>query len=72
LSKLNNITEQLKNFRIVPVIVIHKAEDAALLADTLLKGGLPCAEITFRTAAALDAIRIMAQRKDLLVGAGTV
>lgn len=72
LSKLNNITEQLKNFRIVPVIVIHKAEDATLLADTLLKGGLPCAEITFRTAAALGAIRIMTQRKDLLVGAGTV
>ena len=42
------------------------------LADTLIEGGLPCAEITFRTAAAIDAMRIMAQRKDILVGAGTV
>lgn len=69
---MNNITEQLKIFRIVPVIVIHKAEDATLLADTLLKGGLACAEITFRTAAAPDAIRIMSQRENILVGAGTV
>jgi 2-dehydro-3-deoxyphosphogluconate aldolase/(4S)-4-hydroxy-2-oxoglutarate aldolase len=42
------------------------------LADTLIKGGLPCAEITFRTSAAVDAMRIMAQRGDILVGAGTV
>jgi len=58
--------------RVVPVVAIQKAEDALPLADALLEGGLPCAEITFRTAAALDAMRLMARREDILVGAGTV
>lgn len=58
--------------RVIPVVAIENAQDAAQLADTLIEGGLPCAEITFRTAAAVDAMRIMAQRGDILVGAGTV
>ena len=58
--------------RIIPVVAIQDANDSVQLADTLIEGGLPCAEITFRTAAAIDAIRIMAQRGDILVGAGTV
>ena len=58
--------------RVIPVVAIENAQDAAQLADTLIAGGLPCAEITFRTAAAIDAMRIMAQRGDILVGAGTV
>ena len=58
--------------RIIPVVSIQDAKDSEQLADTLIEGGLPCAEITFRTAAAIHAIRIMAQRGDILVGAGTV
>lgn len=64
--------EQFKRMRVVPVVAIENARDAMPLADTLIKGGLPCAEITFRTAAAIDAMRIMARRGDILVGAGTV
>ncbi len=69
---MNRIFESLKTYRIIPVIVIHQAEHADPLAATLLRGGLPCAEITLRTPAAVDAIRTMSQRTQLLVGAGTV
>jgi len=58
--------------RVVPVVAMQNAEDTMRLADALIEGGLPCAEITFRTAAAVDAMRIMARRGDILVGAGTV
>ncbi len=57
---------------LVPVVVLEDAADAGLLADALVAGGLPVAEVTFRTAAAADAIRVMADRGDVLVGAGTV
>ena len=64
---------QLQTLRIVPVIVIDDANQAGQLADALVEGGLPCAEVTFRTAAAAEAIRRMrAQRPEMLVGAGTV
>lgn len=66
------ILDQFKKMKVIPVVAIENAGDAANLADALLEGGLPCAEITFRTAAAIDAMRIMAQRGDILVGAGTV
>jgi 2-dehydro-3-deoxyphosphogluconate aldolase / (4S)-4-hydroxy-2-oxoglutarate aldolase len=57
----------------VPVIVIDSAEAALPLADALLEGGLPLAEITFRTPAAAEAIRrLVRQRPELLVGAGTL
>lgn len=58
--------------RIVPVVVLDDAADAGPLAAALVTGGLPVAEVTFRTAAAIDAIRAMADRGDMLVGAGTV
>lgn len=58
--------------RIVPVVVLDDAADAGPLAAALVTGGLPVAEVTFRTAAAADAIRVMAERGDMLVGAGTV
>ena len=58
--------------RIIPVIAIQKSELANPLADALLEGGLSCAEITFRTAAAKSVIKILAERGDMLVGAGTV
>jgi 2-dehydro-3-deoxyphosphogluconate aldolase/(4S)-4-hydroxy-2-oxoglutarate aldolase len=69
---MNPILEQFEKMGVIPVVAIQDAQDAMQLADTLMEGGLPCAEITFRTAAAIDAMRIMADRKDILVGAGTV
>ena len=68
-----DIFEDIAAHRVVPVIVIENAEDALPLADALLDGGLPVAEITVRTDAAVDAIRLIARhRPDMMVGAGTV
>ena len=70
---MNKIVEELGKIGIVPVIAIDDAADAALLAKALMAGGLPCAEITFRTAAAEESIRLMAEAcPDMLIGAGTV
>ena len=70
---MNKILQQLENVGLVPVVAIEQAEDAPKLGRALLAGGLPCAEITFRTAAAAEAIRLMATEcPDMLVGAGTV
>jgi 2-dehydro-3-deoxyphosphogluconate aldolase/(4S)-4-hydroxy-2-oxoglutarate aldolase len=62
----------LARVRLVPVITIHDAAQAEPLAEALKAGGLPCAEVTLRTDVAEDAIRIMSQDPDMLVGAGTV
>lgn len=69
---MSEILQQFEKMRVVPVVAIQNAEDSMQLADALIEGGLPCAEITFRTTAAVDAMRIMAKRSDILVGAGTV
>ena len=70
---MHQITEQLKLARIVPVVVLQDAADAKPLAKALCDGGLPCAEITFRTESAAEAIKIMTQEfPQMLVGAGTV
>lgn len=70
---MNPVNERLKEIGIVPVVVINDIEDALPLAEALVNGGLPCAEITFRTEAAARAIQIMSEAyPDLLVGAGTV
>ncbi|MBN1847015.1 MAG: bifunctional 4-hydroxy-2-oxoglutarate aldolase/2-dehydro-3-deoxy-phosphogluconate aldolase [Deltaproteobacteria bacterium] len=66
------ILDQFEKIRVIPVVAIENAQDTTRLADALVEGGLPCAEITFRTPGALDAMRIMAKRGDILVGAGTV
>ena len=67
------ISEQIFKIGIIPVIAIDDAEKAVPLAKALVKGGLPAAEVTFRTAAAEEAIRrIVAEVPDMLVGAGTV
>lgn len=58
--------------RLVPVVVLDDAADADALAGALVAGGLPVAEVTFRTSAAEESIRVMAARGDILVGAGTV
>ncbi|MBQ7152736.1 MAG: bifunctional 4-hydroxy-2-oxoglutarate aldolase/2-dehydro-3-deoxy-phosphogluconate aldolase [Clostridia bacterium] len=70
---MDNIISELSLIGIVPVIKIDNADDALPLAEALIKGGLPCAEVTFRTDTAHDAIAAMTkQYPDLLVGAGTV
>ena len=58
--------------RLLPVIALADAADARPLGEALLAGGLTCAEVTFRTAAAAAAIEAMAELDDLVVGAGTV
>lgn len=70
---MNNIPAKLGSMGIVPVVVLNDAKDARPLAEALCEGGLPCAEVTFRTDAAEEAIRIMAEEfPEMLVGAGTV
>jgi 2-dehydro-3-deoxyphosphogluconate aldolase/(4S)-4-hydroxy-2-oxoglutarate aldolase len=59
--------------RLVPVAVVDGAEEGARLADALVAGGLPVAEITLRLAGGIDAIRAVAKNQpDVVVGAGTV
>ncbi len=70
---MNKVIEEISKIGIVPVIALDDAKDAESLAKALCEGGLPCAEITFRTAAAEESIRIMAEKfPGMLVGAGTV
>lgn len=70
---MNKILEELGNYGIVPVVVLNRVEDAKPLAKALCDGGLKCAEVTFRTDAAEESIRIMsAEYPEMLVGAGTV
>ena len=70
---MNAVLEKLHEIGIVPVVVLEDAKDAKPLAQALCDGGLPCAEVTFRTAAAEECIRIMSQEfPDMLIGAGTV
>ncbi len=65
--------ETISRCGIIPVIAIESVDAALPLADALVAGGLPIVEITFRTAAAAEAIRrIASQRPEVLVGAGTV
>ncbi|EJL6490945.1 bifunctional 4-hydroxy-2-oxoglutarate aldolase/2-dehydro-3-deoxy-phosphogluconate aldolase [Vibrio cholerae] len=69
----NQLEKQLSAMKIVPVIAIKRSEDAVQLAKTLVENGLPCAEVTFRTEAAAEAIRLMRQAyPEMLIGAGTV
>ena len=70
---MNEVLKQIEELGIVPVVVLNDAKDAEPLAKALCEGGLPCAEVTFRTDAAEESIRIMAEKfPDMLVGAGTV
>jgi 2-dehydro-3-deoxyphosphogluconate aldolase/(4S)-4-hydroxy-2-oxoglutarate aldolase len=64
--------ELIKRLRIVPVVAISDASKAEGLASALVAGGLPIAEITLRTPASLEALKIAAQNKDLLVGVGSL
>jgi 2-dehydro-3-deoxyphosphogluconate aldolase/(4S)-4-hydroxy-2-oxoglutarate aldolase len=69
---MHAVTEAIARLRIVPVVVLERADDAANLGQALQSGGLPCAEITFRTDAAEEAIHVLAKDPDMLIGAGTV
>ena len=70
---MNDVIKALGEYGIVPVVVLNDAKDAEPLAKDLCEGGLKCAEVTFRTAAAEESIKIMAEKfPDMLVGAGTV
>ena len=70
---MNDVIQKIYDIGIVPVIAIDDADKAVPLAKALVKGGLPAAEVTFRTAAAEEAIkRIVAEVPEMLVGAGTV
>ena len=69
----NNTLERLEKIGIVPVVVLENADDAIPLAKALMNGGLPCAEVTFRTDAAEESIkRISKEFPEMLMGAGTV
>ena len=70
---MNAVIEELGKIGIVPVIALDDAKDAEPLAKALIEGGLPAAEVTFRTAAAEESIKIMSEKfPELVVGAGTV
>jgi len=70
---MNDVLTQIEQFGVVPVVAIDAVDHALGLGRALIDGGLPCAEITFRTAAAADAIQAMTSNyPEMLVGAGTV
>lgn len=70
---MKDVYQRIYETGIIPVIKINDAKDAAPLAKALIDGGLPAAEITFRTAAAADAIKAIHETyPDMLIGAGTV
>ena len=67
-----DVSNTVLRLRVIPVVVIEEIEMALPLAEALDKGGLPVAEVTFRTEAAAEAIRRIATETAVLVGAGTV
>lgn len=70
---MNEILQKIGEFGIVPVVVLDDVKDAVPLAEALIKGGLPLAEVTFRTDAAEESIKIMSEKfPEMLIGAGTV
>ena len=70
---MENLIKKISDIGVVPVIKIDNAKDAVPLANALKKGGICCAEVTFRTDAAEEAIRLISQEfPDFLVAAGTV
>lgn len=70
---MNAVLEKFQKIGIIPVVVLDDAKDAEALGKALMEGGLPAAEVTFRTDAAEESIRIMSEKfPEMLVGAGTV
>ena len=70
---MSTTTDKLKEIKVIPVIALDKAEDIIPLGKALAENGLPAAEITFRSDAAVEAIRLLREAQpDMLIGAGTV
>ncbi len=70
---MSSVAEKIQELGVVPVVVLNDAKDAAPLAKALCEGGLPCAEVTFRTDAAEESIKLMAKEyPEMFIGAGTV
>ncbi|MDO6762329.1 bifunctional 4-hydroxy-2-oxoglutarate aldolase/2-dehydro-3-deoxy-phosphogluconate aldolase [Agarivorans sp. 1_MG-2023] len=70
---MENLNALLEKFKVIPVIAIDKASDIVPLGEQLANNGLPVAEITFRSAAAEEAIRLLrAAQPEMLIGAGTI
>jgi len=69
---MNHDFAKIQALRLLPIVVMDKAEHAGALGEVLAAGELPLVEVTFRTPAAESAVRTFAQRGDLLVGAGTI
>lgn len=67
-----DIMKQMEQLGVVPVVVLDDVKDATPLAKAMQAGGVPCAEVTLRTAAGLSSIEKMRKMGDMLVGAGTV
>lgn len=71
-NNMKDLLNKIAQFKIVPVVKIDNAADAAPLGEALIAGGLPVAEITFRTEAAEEALKEMKKFSEMIVGAGTV
>jgi len=70
---MTTLNEKLKELKVIPVIAIKDANDAVPLGKVLVENGMPCAEITFRTPAAAQAIKNLREAfPEMLIGAGTV
>jgi 2-dehydro-3-deoxyphosphogluconate aldolase / (4S)-4-hydroxy-2-oxoglutarate aldolase len=69
---MSDVLAIIGNSRVLPIVAIKNAKDAIPLALALKAGGLPLVEVTFRTEAAEEAIRAIASKGDMLVGAGTI
>ena len=69
---MSEVLERLGEIRLVPVVVLEDAKNAEPLAEALIAGNLPCAEVTFRTTAAAESIKRISKYKEICLGAGTV
>ena len=70
---MSDVVTRVQETGVIPVVVLNDVKDALPLAKALVEGGLPCAEVTFRTAAAEESIRIMKENyPEMLLGAGTI
>ena len=70
---MSTMADKFEELGVIPVVVLNDVKDALPLAKALYEGGLPCAEVTFRTAAAEESIRVMHEAyPDMVLAAGTV
>ena len=69
---MSDVMKRINELKLVPVVALDDAKDAAPLAEALIEGGLPCAEVTFRTTAAAESIKTMSKYPEICLGAGTV